>query len=220
MKKLLMLSVVTIGLYAAHNGDYRAYKEGCFKSPDGQWGACNLDEMAMSYVRGMDQAKGFNIDVFDGLCASACRSGKYVSKQEFEKIVYSNAKQKNTTTFVGTKLGSVEVKKSSGIGEFVTFNKKPISEDSMYYELMDSYSMSGGEAVLVRKNMGGSGTPSDFAIAWIANNGQAKLVHIDYPIELGCDMSCIKPKVVKMGDALELRYKNKKVIFKNGIFSR
>lgn len=220
MKRLLVLSAIAASLYAAHDGDYKAYKNGCFKSPDGQWGACNLDEMAMSHVRGMEQAKGFNLEAFDGLCSNACRSGKYVSKQEFEKIVYGNAKQKNTTTFVGTKFGPVEVKKSSGIGEFITFNKKPISEDGMYYELMDSYSMSGGEAVVVRKNMGGSGTPSDFAIVWIANNGQAKLVHIDYPLELGCDMSCTKPKVSKIGDALELRYKSKKVFFKNGAFSR
>lgn len=220
MKFISLLLLFLQCIFAANEGDYRAYREGCFKSPDGQFGACNLNEVAMCYVRGMKQGKSFNVDAFDGLCSQACVSGKYVSKQEFERIVYGNAKLKNTSSFVATKFGNLEVKQSQEIGQFILFDKKPISEDGMYYELMDSFSMANGEAVLVRKNMGGSGTPSDFAIAWITGNGQAKLIHINYPIELGCDMSCKKPKVAKTGDVLELRYKNKKVFFKNGVFSR
>ena len=212
MKKLLIVLAAATGLYAAHNGDYRAYSSGCHD------GYCNFNELAMAYIRGMEQDKGFDYDAFDRLCADACISGKYVSRQEFERQVYGGGKPKNSASFVATKFGDLEVKKSADFGNYLVFNKKPIgeTEGGIYHELQDKFSLSGGEAILIRRNLGGTGTPNYFLMAWITANGQVELIGVD----IDCDILCIKPKITKVGDAVVFKYKNQKAVFKNGVFSK
>ena len=96
------------------------------------------------------------------------------------------------------------------------FNKKPIgeTEGGIYHELQDKFSLSGGEAVLIRKNLGGSGTPNYFLMVWITANGQVELIGVD----IDCDILCIKPEITKVGDTVVFKYKNQKAVFKNGVF--
>lgn len=227
MRIFILLMLVFKSLFALYDGDYKAYKEGCLYGYSNQ-----LDDFPMYLIRHMNQDAGFKHNVFDKLCAQVGKTGKYISQNEFEKQVYGKhvymrkplvkcedvRYDEKEFNFAKTRNGVAEVKKCVDYGEYIVFNGKAITpkQECQSYNLLQTYKTSTGDAVLLNKNMGGTGTPSSFQMLWVPIAGKPTLIDI----ELSCHFVCEKPRTKQIGDVLELSCERDMVIFQNGRFSK